>query len=441
MKNMTTFLYEWKHFVRSPFKMLALLLFIVASVYGLHKGAHVFQKQRAEVAKMKQKVEEERQIYLSAYQEGLFVPEDRPWVDMRTPLWAIEYAWVYHYKVPSPAMVYSIGQSEQYGFIKKITRWASPYDTDLAEEIANPERLQTGTLDFSFALLFLSPLLLLVLVYNIQSMETEQGFMPLIEVQNGSKRSWLVSRMMFYVLLLCLVNVLLISYGATLTGVEIASSLALGQVILYSFAYVAFWSLLYFLILQGGKSISENTLKMVGMYLIFAFIIPATVSQYLSIRRPASLMTAFLDAKLDKRWDIWDQPTYDRQAQLVELFPEIADSPLLRDTTKLDRAIRESTSALENQLQKASIRPVEEENEAKNTFIKRTFWFNPVSFFQNRFNSVAQTHYDDYQNYRDEIQQLVDVQIQVLILDMWADKKVDEEQYVKYYEILRKLEK
>ncbi len=103
-------------------------------------------------------------------------------------------------------------------------------------------------------------------------------------------------------------------------------------------------------------------------------------------------------------------------------------------------AIRESTSALENRLKKTSIETIETENQIKNTFIESTFWFNPVSFFQNRFNAVAQTHFDDYQKYRDEIQALIDTQIQILVLDMWKDKKVDEQKYLEYYQLLTKLE-
>ncbi len=337
-------------------------------------------------------------------------------------------------------MVYSIGQSEQYGFHKRITRWASPYDVDLVEEMANPERLQTGTLDFSFALLFLSPLLLLILLYNLKSAENEQGFMPLIEVQNPSKNAWLLSRMLFYVLVVLLTNFLLIVYGAVLTPVFASASEAFGQMLMYSLAYLVLWSVLYFFVLQSGRSILGNTLKMTGTYLVFAFIIPATVYQLLSIQHPTNLMTGFIDANLDKRWELWDQPLNVRQNQLNELFPEIVDSPVAKDSAQLPAAIRESTAALDNKLKKASIRPVEKENRAKNAFIQSTFWFNPVSFFQNQFNLIAQTHFDDYQQYRDEIQELIDKQIRILVLDMWQDKKVDEQKYREYYQVLSKAE-
>ena len=40
----------------------------------------------------------------------------------------------------------------------------------------NLERLQIGTLDFAFGLIFLLPLLLIILLHNLRSMESEQGF-------------------------------------------------------------------------------------------------------------------------------------------------------------------------------------------------------------------------------------------------------------------------
>ena len=59
---------------------------------------------------------------------------------------------------------------------------SSPYDSDMTKEIANVERLGNNTLDFSFAYL-LMPLILIILLYNLQSMEKEQGFIKLIEVK------------------------------------------------------------------------------------------------------------------------------------------------------------------------------------------------------------------------------------------------------------------
>jgi ABC-2 type transport system permease protein len=405
---------------------------VLASIYGLHNGADLYKKQKAEIERIEQRVVEQRQKIIDEhYEKGELVPENRPWIDYSTPFWAIWYSSPYHFKKPSPAMVYSIGQSEQYGFYKRITFWASPYDADLVEEIANPERLQTGSLDFSFALLFLMPLVLLVLLYNVKSFETEQGFLLLIEVQNPSKNTWLLSRISFYTLLLFLVITGLLIYGALLTHVFEQAGKTFGQMLLYVFAYLLFWSILYFFILVRSKSILGNTLKMSAIYLLFAFIVPATVHQVLSIKHPANMMTDFIDVR-DEQQELFDEPDSVYQARLITLFPEIVKSPIYVDSIGIDVAMNRSASALVNELKKASIEPIEKEKQVKNGFIKSTFWFNPVSFFQNRFNAIAQSHYNDYQNYRNEVQLLIDKQIRSMVLDTWYEVEVDQKKFGEY---------
>ena len=371
MKSLNIFLYEWKHFIRNPFKIVAVLLFVIAAVYGLHNGASLYQQQTTEIEKIHEQVNEDKSKYLNMYEEGKLVDENRPWIDMSTPFWAIWWTPTYHLKTPSPAMVYSIGQAEQYGFYKRVTFWASPYDADMAEEIANPERLQIGTLDFAFVLLFLLPLLLLILFYNIKSAEAEQGFLPLIEVQIPSKNSWLLARILFYLLLVTAVISGLLVYGATLTDVFETASNAFVQMLLYSLLYLIFWSLIFFFVLKRGNSILGNTLQMVGVWLLFAFVVPAIVHQSVSIAKPANLMTDFIEVR-DKQEDLYANDSLFKQ-KLIDLFPEIINSPVYQDSTKINVARNQSASALVNELKKESIAPIEKENQKKNRLIKATY--------------------------------------------------------------------
>lgn len=432
MKNLNIFLYEWKHFIRNPFKIVALLLFVLASIYGLHNGADLYEKQKAEIEKINQKAEEQKQKIIAHYEKGEKSPEGRPWVDFTTPFWAIWNVPTYHFKTPSPALVYSIGQAEQYGFYKQISVWASPYDADMAEEIANPERLQTGTLDFAFALLFLLPLLLLVLTYNIKSTEAEQGFLSLIYVQTVSKNAWLLSRMLFYVSMLLLVTFALISYGAMLTSVFANAIDAFLQMLFYTLLYLAFWAAIYFIILQKGISILGNTLQMVGFWLFFTLIIPATVHQFVGITKPVNLMTDLIDVQRDGREKLFAQPDSVIDGKIFMLLPELKESKLANDTTKRLMLRNYSASALANQMVKEVTEPIAKENQDKNAIIRQSYWFNPLTFFQNQFNVIAQTHYQDYETYRKDIQGLVDKRISIMISDIWNDVKVDKQKYMEY---------
>lgn len=435
MKSLSIFFYEWKHFTRSPFKIMTLLLFVIAGVYGLHNGAGLYHQQISEIEKIKENITKERQKYISYYDEGKKGPEDRPWIDINTPFWAIWNSSIYHFKTPSPALVYSIGQAEQYGFYKRVTFWSSPYDADMTQEIANPERLQTGTLDFAFAGLYLLPLLLLILLYNLKTAEAEQNFLPLIEVQTSSGNTWLLSRVSFYVSLVLGVTIVMILYGAMLTDVFATASTAFGQMLLYSLLYLVFWSFIYFFILKNSNNIMSATLQMVGVWLLFAFIIPATIHQWISISMPAHLMTEWIDAQRDESEQLFQQPDSVTMTQLSALFPEIESSTAIQDSTKSYSAMNNSASALVNELVKKSIAPIEASNQAKNDLIQSAFLLSPISFFQNHLNRISQTHYDDYQNYRHEIQTIIDKQIRTMVLETWNEVTVDKAKYEAYIKL------
>ncbi|MGH1366924.1 MAG: hypothetical protein ACRBF0_25420 [Calditrichia bacterium] len=432
MKPFTILLYEWKHFVRSPFKIVALFIFIAAGIYALHNGADLYHQQMREIEKIQSKVEKENLETLAFYEEGKKGPESRPWVDLNKPYWAVWYASPTHFKMPSPAKVYSTGQAEQFGFYKKVSFWDTPYDADMAEEIANPERLQFGTLDFSFVMLYLLPLLLLILLYNIKGVEADNGILPLIYAQVRSKNIWLLSRIGFYTGLMSMVILGLMFYGAVLTGVFSAENVAFEQINLYLLLYLFLWSAIYLLVIKFGKSLLTNTIIMAGLWLMVAFIIPATVHQLVSVKHPVNLMTDWIDAQRDEREELFDQPDSVFQAKLIEMFPEISSSSLLTDSLRIKKALNRSASALANELTKNSIIPIEEANAAKNNLIEGTYWFNPIAFFQNRLNALSATHYLDYQGYRHEIQMLIDRQIAVMVKDIWKDVQVDKETYQGY---------
>lgn len=437
MNNLSIFLYEGRHLLRSPFKILALCLFALAGLYGLHNGAALYAKQLAEIAQLTEKAAEQKQKIIGYYQQGEKGPEDRPWIDVTTPFWAVWNTPTYYFKTPSPGMIYAIGQAEQYGFYKQITVWSSVFDADMAEEIANPERLQAGALDFAFAAIFLSPLLLLVLLYDVRGMETDQQLLALIFVQVASPFQWLMARTAFYAFVVWGVLTALVLYGASL--VPVTANTGIGVLVLLS-VYLLFWWLLYAWLLHKGSGRLFNTLRMAGMWIVFAFIIPGTIHQWISIQMPANLMTTWIDVQRNGRERIFEQPDSTLQQQLLALFPAIGQTAAARDSTRSLLARRYSASALVNQLTKASVQQIEAENQARNRWISLGAWVSPMTFFQNRLNQLAGTHYQDYHAYRRQIQQLIDKRLSIMVHDIWEEKKVDLSVYERYCEEMAKPE-
>ena len=435
MTIINIFLLEWKHFIRSPFKVIAIFLFILASVYGIHNSVFLYQTQINEIAKIEKRVGEERQEFIKKHLAGdLSTNQNNNSRDYTSPYWALRQFPLYHFKKPSPSMVFSIGQSEQYGFYKRITFNSSPYDNDLSEEIANPERLQIGTFDFSFALLFLLPLVLMILAFNIKSNEIEQGFMSLIEVQVLSKNSWIVARVGFYSFLALLISYGLILYGSLLMTNLQPIKTAMVPMMLYTFFYILFWSTLFLFIIIKNKNLLSIILKMSFSYILFVFVTPGIVHQLLSINYPVNLMTDLIDVR-DQRQELYGKPHDVINSQLKIIYPQIENGSIMNDSLKVKSALSQSIPALVNSLKKNKIGIVENEIWSKIEFVNNYNIINPIVFFQNRINSLSETHYDNYKAYRNDIQTLIDKQIDVLIEDIWSGRKVDENRYAEYSKI------
>jgi ABC-2 type transport system permease protein len=56
---------------------------------------------------------------------------------------------------------------------------------------------------------------------------------------------------------------------------------------------------------------------------------------------------------------------------------------------------------------------------------------------QNKLNHLSGTHFDDYQDYRNDIQNLIDKRIEIMVLDIWNDVKVDKVKYLEYNKTLK----
>ena len=427
------FLYELKHFGRQKFKVIATILFIIASFYGIENGNALYKEQLAEITKINATVIDSKKEILNMFDKGEKSPPNRPWVNINNPYWALWYVPNYAIKTPSPMMVFGKGQAEQYGYYKSINVWSSPYDVDMAEEIANPERLQLGALDFNFSVLYLTPLLLLILVYNVKGSEIQQGFINLVYVQSGSKTKWLLPRTIFYITITISILFLLMFYGALKTNVFELNTYSFFMLFIYSSFYIFLWGIAFFLIINSGTGITSNALKMASLWLVFTFVIPGAVHQWVSIKHPVSYMTDLIDAKRDDLDKAFDLPTDSLKTKLFEGYPSLINSPVAKDQSKINSVLNRSSSALANTVMKSAIEEIETNNQSKNKFIKASYWFNPVTFFQNKLNKITQNHYDDYLDYRKTIQKRIDKTIDTMVIELWNDVEVDKERFQEYY--------
>ena len=210
---------ELIHLLRSPFKTTSILLFVIAIIFGSQNGYQLFKTHNKQIISISSKNTNSIEDMLLTYQGIENGTLEKPRRDPTIPYWAIWNVPSHAFKHPSPMMTFSLGQAEQYGYYKRVTNWSTTYDSDLAEEIANPERLAIGTLDFNFVFTYLSPILLIILLFNIGGLEKDLKFDNLIYSSKISKEGWILARFLFYYFfVIALIFILTIPY-ALLSGV------------------------------------------------------------------------------------------------------------------------------------------------------------------------------------------------------------------------------
>ena len=424
--------FESFHLINSPYKIISILLYAISILYGCQTGYDLFKKHNIEIKSIKSKnadFEKKMLVQYDELEQGLI---EKPRRDPTIPYWAIWNAPSYALKNPSPMIVFSTGQAEQYGYYKKVTNWSTVFDNDLAEEIANPERLALGTLDFSFVLLFLTPILLIILLFNIGGLEKDNGFDKLIYLNDISKKSWLITRFSYYFLVLfTLICFLLIPY-AVLSGVFTNELMSFFTLMVLIFLYIFLWVSIFYFINYWGKGSVDQAIKMISVWVALSIIMPGLFHQITSIKFSTNYMVDYLDVARDQRYEIFEMSTDTLQNELLESFPVLKSSVYAQDTTINKGIINRSISGLVNILNKKAAGKIEKESELKNNFVRSTLLLNPIMYFQNKINEVSKADYYAYRLYRENIQNSIDKKIELILRDTWNKEEVDQERYIEY---------
>ena len=201
MMHLNIFLFEAIHFFRSKAKLYSYLFFLLMCLFSIFNGFKISNKQTQTILEINQQKQIEYENILGWFDKENKGPDDKSWINVEDPYWAIRSTPSYVFKPPSSLMPLGIGQTQQFGFYKKINRWSSSYDDDIVEEISNYERLINGNIDFSFLVIFLLPILLIILTYNINGLEKDFNFHKLVSNQNNRVKIWVFTRLLFYFIL------------------------------------------------------------------------------------------------------------------------------------------------------------------------------------------------------------------------------------------------
>jgi ABC-2 type transport system permease protein len=178
---------------------------------------------------------------------------------------------------PAPLAALAIGQSDLLPSYFKVSTDARETIV-AASEIENPHRLLVGRFDLAFVVVFLYPLLILAVTYNMLSIEKEQGTLALAAAQPVSLAVLATGKVAARAMLLIgliggfsLVAALAAGISVSAPGAATHMLLWVGAIV----AYATFWFAVAMLVASLGRPSATTATVLATIWLILVVILPS----------------------------------------------------------------------------------------------------------------------------------------------------------------------
>lgn len=185
---------------------------------------------------------------------------------------------------PAPLGALAVGQGDVYpGYLKVTARNLDAVVT--GDQIEHPLAVASGHFDAAFVVLFLYPLLIFAVSFDLTATERDRGTLRMVLAQPVRLRDVVAGKMIARALMLAL-PVLLIPVVVTLTTGGWAAPTALLVWTITVLAYGSIWHGIALLVNSRGWNAAANALVLAGIWLIFAIVGPASINLLIAIRYP-----------------------------------------------------------------------------------------------------------------------------------------------------------
>ena len=292
--------HEWRSLSADASIWLVVGVFAAAIGYGTVNGARWVTFQRTAIGEA---LAEERERFQKHETEIIRINRENATVsafaDPRNPDAAGRSLGArYAVLPPTPLAPLAVGQSDLLPSYLKMTTDAK--ETVLAAtEIENPHRLLTGRFDLAFVLIYLYPLLILALTYNLLSAEKEQGTLVLASSQPVSLRTMVIGKILlrFAVFLVAVVGLALVA--AVVVGIDLRAPGVLSRLALWAAAvalYGLFWFAAAVTVTALGKPSATNAMTLAGAWLVLVVLVPSLLSMAVTTIYPVPSRVEMIQA-------------------------------------------------------------------------------------------------------------------------------------------------
>ena len=393
--------HEWRALASDATVWVVAAIFGIAIGYGVWNGARwvAFQTDALASAATEEATRYEKlQAQVTALQQpGAKVS---PFTDPRSPT-NVGGRLGPRYAVlpPGPLAPLAIGQSDLLPYYFKVSTEARE-NIVATTEIENPNRLLAGRFDLAFVIIFLYPLLILALTYNMLSSEQEQGTLPLALSQPVSLVTLVTGKVLLRALLLLAVVVAFLALALVVGGADLSAPGVLTRVMIWFavvVSYGAFWFALAVAVASLGRNSTTNATILASAWLVLIVMTPSLFNMAATSFYPVPSRVEMVQAMREAQ-DEANKGGSQALARFYEDHPELATgdpAQAMNDFNVVRVAVNDDVER--------RVRPVvnnyEQQIARQQRVIDSLQFLSPAILMQGALNDIAGTGTDRHRDY------------------------------------------
>ncbi|MXX61384.1 MAG: DUF3526 domain-containing protein [Holophagales bacterium] len=322
---------------------------------------------------------------------------------------------------PGPLTALAIGQSDLLPYYYDVNIYTNEASFHQNGEVENPLNLMVGRFDLAFAVVYLLPLLVLALSFNVLSEEREQGTLALTLSQPVSARSVVTVKLAFRALVVAGIVLGVSLLGALATG-GFGSP---GRLLLWSVtvvAYALFWFALAAWVNALGRSSAWNATVLVGAWLVLVVVLPAAINAAAGLLHPLPSRVEMVTAQREASNDAVNRRS-ELLARYLEDHPEMAEG-VVADEPGLGALSWAATDAVNGRLEEVAA-----EHDARRTeqtaLVRRYRFLSPALLAQEALLDAAGTGDARFADFQSQVREFAERWREFFVPAIMADEQMN----------------
>ncbi len=381
--------FEWKSLWRSNLLKVLLVVILGAGIYGIYFGKFEIDKQEYRIAEVQQYERQQFDSLLIWSQLDTSIAENKSKYEFAmSPVgvgWTKHFTYYLTNETPELAGL-CLGQRDlypvYYGF--NVTDLARQVNT---AELANPMKLLTGNFDLSYVIVFLFPLLIVALFYNLYAREKEGGTLSLLQSQPVGLGTILLSKGLLRLKVVLVLATVLLLLGFLLQGISLSQNLGLFfEWLLVIYAYCMIWTGLMAMIIWMRRSAALSAMLGLGVWLIFTLITPALINLGVQSSEPLPNKADVIHAVRALNDKNWESPKSFVMDKFHAAYPKYDDG----DTVNFQKWYYASSSMIDREANKLKAE-MEAQIAERNSLLTKWEWLAPAAMVHERLSRMSET--------------------------------------------------